>query len=319
MQVAGVGNGVQTCNWELVIETAVPIENGPPELLTWTAPIVEGLGEDLPGLLGMDSLKLNRAIIDIEGKRLIYPGEGKVEWKFPPGTRVIPLIDSPSGHLCVPIDCYDGLVPPTVITPPRALVATEASSSISRGIQFLEPQVVTEGTPARPTHVGWMQAGTPTALPEGLQHSRALVVEEHPIISNLFACQGFQVDTLHPAVVPGPQCAATCGDIRKQKYKAVWLTLPAKTRTGMRSKYCSTIVAWFRAAAAIGIAATLCAPRGERWIHEDIRMLTADGIGKETRHDLCSAAELFSPTLFWSCFPPGDIRGPIPPTPNEII
>ena len=77
LQVAGAGDGTQTCNWELVIETAVPIENGPLELLTWTAAIVEGKGEDLPGLLGMDSLKLNRAIIDIEGKRLIYPEEGR--------------------------------------------------------------------------------------------------------------------------------------------------------------------------------------------------------------------------------------------------
>jgi hypothetical protein len=236
----------------------------------------------------MDSLKANKAIIDIEGKRLIYPGAGKIEWKFPPGTRVIPLVDSPSGHLCIPIYCYDGIVTPTVITPAKTLVATHAPSLQPSGHSVSGDSRCDVEAAVSPPTVGWMQAGTAAQLPIGLQHSRALVVEEHPIISNLFACQGYQVDTLHPAVVPGPQCAATCGEIRKQKYKAVWLTLPAKSRAGMRSKYCSTIVSWFRAAAAIGIATTLCAPRGERWIHEDIRMLIADGIGKETRHDLCA-------------------------------
>ena len=189
LHVAGVGNGVQTCNWELCIEAAVPTENGPPELLTWKAPIVEGAGEDLPGLLGMDSLKLNRAIIDIEGKRLIYPGAGKIEWKFPPGTRVIPLVDSPSGHLCVPIDCYDGIVTPTVITPAKTLVATHAPSLQPSGHSVSgDSRCDVEAAVSPPRSIGWMQAGTAAQLPMGLQHSRALVVEEHPIISNLFAC-----------------------------------------------------------------------------------------------------------------------------------
>ena len=73
------------------------------------------------------------------------------------------------------------------------------------------------------------------------------------------------------------------------------MTLPAKTKTGMRSKFNSTIVAWFRAAAAIGIATTLCAPRAERWIHEDLRLLTADRIGRETRHDLCAYGIAYPP------------------------
>ena len=49
--VGGVGNGTQTCNWKLDVDLAVPYEDGTAGTYNWQPPIVEGTGEDLPGLL----------------------------------------------------------------------------------------------------------------------------------------------------------------------------------------------------------------------------------------------------------------------------
>ena len=74
MKIGGVGQGTETCNYALKTTLAVEhIGDGASHLHEWTAPIVEGNGEHLPGLLGMDSLEKNRAIIDAGRGRLIYP------------------------------------------------------------------------------------------------------------------------------------------------------------------------------------------------------------------------------------------------------
>lgn len=85
LDVAGVGKGAQTCTYRIKATIAIPQDDGSSELFQWPAPIVEGDGANIPGLLGMDSLGKNRAIIDIGNKRLIYPGPGPVEFTFPPG------------------------------------------------------------------------------------------------------------------------------------------------------------------------------------------------------------------------------------------
>ena len=72
----------------------------------WTSPIVEGNGEHLPGLLGMDSLECNRAIIDAGNGRLIYPGPGEVNIILPPCSIEMPIVKSPSGHPCILVDEY---------------------------------------------------------------------------------------------------------------------------------------------------------------------------------------------------------------------
>ena len=69
-------------------------------------PIVEGTGEELPGLLGLRTLEQNRAILDVGSRQLIFPGPGKVEYKLPPGSITIPLEKAPSGHLCMVVDAY---------------------------------------------------------------------------------------------------------------------------------------------------------------------------------------------------------------------
>ena len=106
LSVQGVGNGSQQCNWELHCPIAVTQE-GEAKRHTFTAPIVEGTGKDLPGLLGLKSLEQQRGIIDTGGKMLIFPGPGDVEIILPLGSVRIPLEKAPSGHLVMVIDEFN--------------------------------------------------------------------------------------------------------------------------------------------------------------------------------------------------------------------
>ena len=107
LNVQGVGNGSQACNFKLQCPIAIPHEDGASHLHKISTPIVEGNGEDLPGLLGLRSLETDRAILDTGKRMLYYPGPGEVEIVLPPGSIAIPLEKAPSGHLVMPIDEYE--------------------------------------------------------------------------------------------------------------------------------------------------------------------------------------------------------------------
>ena len=63
---------------------------------------------DLPGLLGLQSLRRARTIIDTETNKLymLGPGDYDIMKVMPPGTTVVQLEESPSGHLMMPCDQY---------------------------------------------------------------------------------------------------------------------------------------------------------------------------------------------------------------------
>ena len=82
--IGGVANGTQTCNYRLNADLGVPLTDGTAATMNWKPPIVEGSGSGLPGLLGLDSMEENRAILDIGNKKLIYPGPGEVQYILPP-------------------------------------------------------------------------------------------------------------------------------------------------------------------------------------------------------------------------------------------
>ena len=119
LSVQGVGNGSQKCEWEMNCPIAVPQIGEEPKKHTFTAPVVQGTGRDLPGLLGLRSLEQQRAILDTGGKTLIFPGPGDVEITLPPGSIRVPLEKAPSGHLVMVIDEYQKLVSQTGGVPSR--------------------------------------------------------------------------------------------------------------------------------------------------------------------------------------------------------
>lgn len=77
LEIAGVGEGTQECKWSLNTPVACKHNDVQAHLHLLDAPVVQGSRADLPGLLGLDPLKANNAILDIGGKRLTYQGKGE--------------------------------------------------------------------------------------------------------------------------------------------------------------------------------------------------------------------------------------------------
>ena len=107
LHVQGVGNGSQACKFKLQCPIAIPHDDGNAHLHKISAPIVEGSGADLPGLLGFRSLEADKAILDTGTRMLHFLGPGDVHIQLPPGSISIPLEKAPSGHLVIPINQYD--------------------------------------------------------------------------------------------------------------------------------------------------------------------------------------------------------------------
>ena len=106
LSIQGVGNGAQSCEWEVQCPVAVPNDSGTAGLGSFTAPVVQGSGEGLPALLGLRSMEQQRAILDTGNRELILPGPGDIEITLPPGSVRVPLEKAPSGHLVMVIDQY---------------------------------------------------------------------------------------------------------------------------------------------------------------------------------------------------------------------
>ena len=136
LTVAGVGNGQQKCHWEVVALVAVPTKDGPTGEGTFTSPIVQGAGENLPALLGLRSMEQQRAIVDTGGQALILPGPGEVEIVLPPGSVVVPLEKAPSGHLVMVLDDYENVGHRRGGTPPRTMQFLAHPEDAARGGEF---------------------------------------------------------------------------------------------------------------------------------------------------------------------------------------
>ena len=71
---------------------------------TYTTPVIQS--STCPGLLGMGTLQLTKAIIDTFNKKVYFVGDGDVNIILPPGSRAYGLEQTPSGHLVLPITDY---------------------------------------------------------------------------------------------------------------------------------------------------------------------------------------------------------------------
>ena len=72
-----------------------------------TVPTVDQ--SDLPILLGLDSLKAKRAILDMDSLVLHFVGPGGAKIDLPPGSESFQLEHSQSGHLVLPCGEFHGL------------------------------------------------------------------------------------------------------------------------------------------------------------------------------------------------------------------
>ena len=76
---------------------------------TYKAPTVPN--SDLPALLGLQSIKNSRGIIDTNENKLylVGPGAYNLIEHLPPGTKVVQCEQAPSGHLMMPVDGFEDL------------------------------------------------------------------------------------------------------------------------------------------------------------------------------------------------------------------
>ena len=111
MNVNGVGSGSAPCDEQVDLPIAVRFADEEATRDTFRTNIATGSGADLPAILGSISMQEKDAVIILrKGREMIaFPGAGgyKIEWS--PGTKRLPLVPAPSGHLVIPCDHYDGL------------------------------------------------------------------------------------------------------------------------------------------------------------------------------------------------------------------
>ena len=84
-------------------------QDEPVKLDEFKAYVARGSGADLPGIWGLDSMQEKDAVICLrKGKELVaFPGPGGYEIKWSPGTKLLPMVPAPSGHMVIPCDKFD--------------------------------------------------------------------------------------------------------------------------------------------------------------------------------------------------------------------
>ena len=104
LEVMGVGNGSQVCNFDMELPIAMTRSDGrTTNESTFTTPVVgDGTGQsELPGLLGLSTMA-GRTILDMRSNQLHFLGPGEAELMLPPGSETFQCVMSPSGHLMIP-------------------------------------------------------------------------------------------------------------------------------------------------------------------------------------------------------------------------
>ena len=108
LNINGVGTDSASCDYEVTIPIAVKFEDQEATNQSFHANIADGCGADLPAILGADSMREKDAVIVMrkDKEMIVFPGPGgyKIEWS--PGTRMLPLVAAPSGHLVIPCDHF---------------------------------------------------------------------------------------------------------------------------------------------------------------------------------------------------------------------
>ena len=103
LQVHGVGRQASECTLQRTFPIAPLVQDGhggQHTLSTYTAPVIPN--SPVPALLGLASLRANRAILECEPGLLRLCGPGRQPLQLPAGSRTYQLEESPSGHWLLP-------------------------------------------------------------------------------------------------------------------------------------------------------------------------------------------------------------------------
>jgi hypothetical protein len=108
LNVAGVGTGSNSAEWEVQLPIAVCDSDGHANLHVYKAPTVRGEGKDLPALLGLQSMSKQNSVLEMApgNEFLTMPGPGGYTVEWSPGAVRYKLERAPSGHLTLPCDAF---------------------------------------------------------------------------------------------------------------------------------------------------------------------------------------------------------------------
>jgi hypothetical protein len=106
LNVQGVGNGSQRCTYDCKLPIAIRDKTGKVTTGNFITPVVDN--SDLPGLLGLESMRANRGILDMHNNIYYMCGPGGANIELSPGSRAFKLLEAPSGHLVLPCSEFDG-------------------------------------------------------------------------------------------------------------------------------------------------------------------------------------------------------------------
>ena len=128
LQVSGVGVGSQQCVNDYILLVALQANNMKPSVgSVYRSPAVQN--SELPGLLGLSSLRDLRVVLDLNKLTLHFCGPGYYDLskQLPPGTDSYPLEIAPSGHLLLPCSNFEQLPPNSA--PAMTLLATSGTTA----------------------------------------------------------------------------------------------------------------------------------------------------------------------------------------------
>ena len=173
LNVRGVGSEVSQCTHDLTFPIALKKADGSGSCVgTFSSPTIPT--SDVPGLLGLSSLRENRAILDCNTLQLHFcgPDDYHLEKILPPGTETHQMELAPSGHLVLPCCEYStkrassSSAPPSspsILVTDRLEINRQAETSygakLNAARKLLSPSThsprqgglkMAEGTPALP-------------------------------------------------------------------------------------------------------------------------------------------------------------------------
>jgi hypothetical protein len=103
LSIDGVGNGSSSCERAAKIPISLKCDDGTLLQSTFSAPVVEqSTGKQLPALLGIRSMKAQRVLLDCIHNKYIIVGQGGFQLQLSPGSKVLTMVESRSGHLLLP-------------------------------------------------------------------------------------------------------------------------------------------------------------------------------------------------------------------------
>jgi hypothetical protein len=120
-------------------------ENDTTVIGNFTTPVVAN--SELPGLLGLKTMRNNRAVLDMVNLQLHFCGPSDINLTLPPGTKSFQLEISPSGHLVLPCTNFENMHnnPPNPLRD-TAVVLPVIDSGINHGTHITNETSVFQNT-----------------------------------------------------------------------------------------------------------------------------------------------------------------------------